>query len=117
MSGHSHGAEPPVPSGGKPVAIDLRGLEAARRSFARVGAGDDKTPTAAELHQLLREISDIESAAAALRDGQPALKSWIEPAAPAPPKIRPFWLFIGVLWLSTALMTAGAVVAIRSFAG
>ena len=53
---------------------------------------------------------------AALREGEPALESWNK-SAPLLHKPRPVWLIIGVLWLSTAILTAGAVVAIRSFAG
>jgi hypothetical protein len=66
--------------------------------------------------QLAREIADIEAATAALRRAEPALQSWTNaPAAVRKP--RPVWLLIGVLWLSTALVTAGAVVAIAAFAG
>jgi hypothetical protein len=67
--------------------------------------------------QLAREIADIEAATAALRKAEPALESWTSaPATPAR-KPRPIWLLIGVLWLSTALVTAGAVVAIATLAG
>jgi hypothetical protein len=113
MPGHSHGPLPPDHSDGEAIVIDLRGLESARRSVT----GDEKQLSHAERDQLAREIADIERAAAALRDAQPALKSWIKPPSPKLPKARPFWLFIGVLWLSTALVTAGAVVAIHSFVG
>ena len=37
--------------------------------------------------------------------------------APAIAKPRPVWLLIGLLWLSTALVTAGAVVAIATLGG
>jgi hypothetical protein len=68
--------------------------------------------------QLSREIADIEAATAALRRGEPALESWTKLASPpAGRKPRPVWLIIGALWLSTALVTAGAVVAIATFAG
>jgi hypothetical protein len=67
--------------------------------------------------QLAREVADIEAATAALRRAEPALESWTrEPANPGQ-KPRPVWLLIGVLWLSTALVTAGAVVAIATLAG
>jgi hypothetical protein len=67
--------------------------------------------------QLAREVADIEAATAALRRGEPALESWTrEPPNPGQ-KPRPVWLLIGVLWLSTALVTAGAVVAIATLAG
>jgi hypothetical protein len=68
--------------------------------------------------QLTRELADIEAATAALREGEPALESWSKAtAAPLMRKPRPVWLIIGVLWLSTAILTAGAVVAIATFAG
>jgi hypothetical protein len=68
--------------------------------------------------QLTREFAEIEAATAALREGEPALESWSK--ATAPPlarKPRPVWLIVGVLWLSTAILTAGAVVAIATLAG
>ncbi len=61
-----------------------------------------------ERDQLARDIADIESATAALRRAEPALESWTKPPTPAVTKPRPLWLLIGVLWLSTALVTAGA---------
>jgi hypothetical protein len=67
--------------------------------------------------QLAREISDIEQAAAILRLAAPALQTWSTPAMPVLGKPRPLWLLIGVLWLSTALVTAGTVVAIATLAG
>jgi hypothetical protein len=66
--------------------------------------------------QLTRELAEIEAATVALRQGEPALESWNK-AAPLTRKPRPVWLIIGVLWLSTAILTAGAVVAIATFAG
>jgi hypothetical protein len=94
-----------------PILIDLRGLETARRS---IGA---RSLTPAERAQLAQEIADIENAAAVLRTAQPALRSWNEPPSPVAPKPRPLWLLIGAVWLSTALVTAGAVVAIATLAG
>jgi hypothetical protein len=67
--------------------------------------------------QLAREVADIEAATAALRKAEPALESWTRAPASTGGKPRPVWLLIGVLWLSTALVTAGAVVAIASLAG
>jgi hypothetical protein len=67
---------------------------------------------------LTREFAEIEAATAALREGEPALESWSKgTAAPLARKPRPVWLIVGVLWLSTAILTAGAVVAIATFAG
>jgi hypothetical protein len=81
------------------------------------GGGDATALTRLAKEQLARDIADIEHAAAVLRRAEPTLQSWINPAMPLTPKPRPLWLLIGVLWLSTALVTAGAVVAIASFAG
>ena len=67
--------------------------------------------------QLAREVADIETATAVLRRAEPALESWTKAPANTGGKPRPVWLLIGVLWLSTALVTAGAVVAIASLAG
>ncbi|MGA8498254.1 MAG: hypothetical protein WB764_22400 [Xanthobacteraceae bacterium] len=67
--------------------------------------------------QLAREVADIETATAALRRAEPALESWTKAPANTGGKPRPVWLLIGVLWLSTALVTAGAVVVIASLAG
>jgi len=67
--------------------------------------------------QLAREVADIEAATAALRRAEPALESWTKAPANTGGKPRPVWLLIGVLWLSTALVTAGAVVAIATLAG
>jgi hypothetical protein len=67
--------------------------------------------------QLAREVADIETATAVLRRAEPGLESWTKAPASTGGKPRPVWLLIGVLWLSTALVTAGAVVAIASLAG
>ena len=67
--------------------------------------------------QLAREVADIEAATATLRRAEPALESWTKAPANTGGKPRPIWLLVGVLWLSTALVTAGAVVAIASLAG
>jgi hypothetical protein len=67
--------------------------------------------------QLAREVADIEAATAALRRAEPALESWTKAPVNTGGKPRPVWLLIGVLWLSTALVTAGVVVAIAAMAG
>jgi hypothetical protein len=76
--------------------------------------------------QFARDIAEIERAAAALRKAQPALETWNEnwteagvddAAAFAIRKTRPVWLLIGALWLSTALVTVGAVAAIARLIG
>jgi hypothetical protein len=71
-----------------------------------------------EPDQLARDIAAIERAAAALRKAEPALESWSNPPPPqAGRKPRPVWLLIGVLWVSTALVTVGAAVAIAVLVG
>jgi hypothetical protein len=80
--------------------------------------GEDAGATAQTVRdQLAREVADIEAATAALRRAEPALESWTKAPANTGGKPRPVWLLIGVLWLSTALVTAGAVVAIAAMAG
>jgi len=73
---------------------------------------------AADREQLARDIDAIERASAALRKGAPELQSWREwPATATQYKSRPVWLLIGVLWVSTALVTLGAVYAISALVG
>jgi hypothetical protein len=67
--------------------------------------------------QLARELADIEIATAALRRAEPELESWTALPIASAGQPRPVWLIIGVLWLSTALLTPGAVVAIATLAG
>jgi hypothetical protein len=97
------------------VAVEPRGFATPRRRATdRIDAGGLMR---FEQEQLAREYADIERATAALRLGEPALQSWSKPTAPTAAPKRPLWLLIGVLWLSTALLTAGAVAAIATLAG
>jgi len=80
-------------------------------------APDTVTLDQSVIDQLARDIAEIEAASAALRKAEPELESWTEAAAPLADTPRPIWLIIGMLWLSTALVTAGAVVAIATLAG
>jgi len=76
--------------------------------------------SAADRDQLARDYAAIEDAAAALRRAEPALRSWNDQSVAATPtsqKPRPVWLLIGVLWVSTALVTLGAVCAISALVG
>jgi hypothetical protein len=97
------------------ILIEPRDLESARRALARDSAGGALAQF--ERDQLARDIADIESATAALRRAEPALESWTKPQTPAVAKPRPLWLLIGLLWLSTALLTAGAAYAIATLVG
>jgi hypothetical protein len=105
------------------VLSELDAFEAALRDPRDADGGADAL---APTDQLERDIAEIERATAALRKAEPALETWSKPASEAwisdPPatarrKPRPVWLLIGVLWLSTALVTAGAVAAIAVLAG
>jgi hypothetical protein len=100
---------------GEAIAIEPRDLETARQALARSDAGGALAQF--ERDQLARDIAAIESATAALRRAEPALQSWTKPQMPAVPKSRPLWLLIGLLWLSTAILTVGAAYAIAVLYG
>lgn len=76
--------------------------------------------------QFACDVAEIERATAALRRAQPGLESWSESSTEARAddagsfavrKTKPVWLLIGALWLSTALVTVGAVAAIARLIG
>ena len=102
-------------------SLDSAGLDLKDRRVAGSNSADDDEVGRAlaqmAREQLARDIADIERATAALRRAEPALQSWSKPAMPALAKPRPLWLLICVLWLSTALVTAGAVAVIAAYAG
>jgi hypothetical protein len=95
---------------------DARGLDV-RREVAPAAADDSGLLAAANRDHLEREIAAIERASAALRRAEPGLESWTDMPAPTMHKPRPIWLLIGVLWLTTALVTIGAVFAISALVG
>ena len=68
----------------------------------------------ADRAQLDRDIAAIEKASAALRRADPAMETWTDAPPVSVQKPRPVWLLIGVLWLSTALITIGAVFVISA---
>jgi hypothetical protein len=109
------------PSGGLDgTASEIQAFEVALRGPAYGTA--DAADRLKQTDQLARDIADIERATAALRRAQPGLEAWTEPAtddrsAGAMRKARPVWPLIGLLWLSTALVTVGAVAAIARLAG
>jgi hypothetical protein len=88
-----------------------------RREIAAAAADDSGLLAAADRDHLEREIAAIERASAALRRAEPGLESWTDMPAPTLHKPRPIWLLIGVLWLSTAIVTIGAVFAISALVG
>jgi acetate kinase len=99
------------------VPLELRRPEPALRSIPDKITEISGALTQSERDQLARDIADIESATAALRRAEPALQSWTKSPAAAVAKARPLWMLIGILWLSTALIAAGALAAIAALAG
>jgi hypothetical protein len=95
------------------ILIEPRDLQSVRQ--AHDGAGGALAQF--ERDQLARDIADIENATAALQRAEPALESWSKPQTPAVAKTRPLWMLIGLLWLSTAILTVGAAYAIVTLAG
>lgn len=84
--------------------------------------GAEEATALGQTDQLARDLADIERAAQALRRAQPALEAWSRPQTGDRPAVatrrpRPVWLLIGLLWISTALVTVGAVAAIARLAG
>jgi hypothetical protein len=117
MSGHDLGSLSSKRSGDDAVALETRSFEPPRRRKSDTTAEASDMLMRFEQDQLAREYADIERASAALRLGEPDLRSWHRPAPPAARKPEPLWLLIGVLWISTAIVTAGAVAAIATLAG
>jgi len=116
MPEHHLDSRPSGNADGDAVLIEVREFEAVGHSIPSA------TATALSLaqidgEQLARDIAAIESATAALCKGEPALESWTNPPAAAMQKPRPLWVLIGALWLSTALVAAGAVVVIATLVG
>jgi hypothetical protein len=96
------------------MSVAVQQFEAALSDYA----GDPGTLAQFERDQLARDIREIERATVALRRGEPALESWTDdPPVVTMGKPRPVWLMIGLLWLSTALVTVGAVAAIAKLVG
>jgi hypothetical protein len=115
MSSQHAGFTPPDDAAGAVVG-------AAREADAGPdGAADNADDfgllAAADREHLQREIAAIERATEALRKAEPGLESWSDMPAPAVHKPRPIWLLIGVLWLSTALVTIGAAFALSALVG
>jgi hypothetical protein len=124
MPTHDFGYPPPDGAGDEAALSELHAFAAALHD-SRHGT-EVKSGPLVPADQLARDHAEIERASAALRKAEPALETWAdspagnsgdEAPAAALPKPRPVWLFIGLLWLSTALVTAGAVAAIARLAG
>jgi len=116
MASHDLGV---VSAGSAAEAAALAEAHAFRplRRAADAPADDAGSLPPGEPDQLARDIAAIERAAAVLRKAEPALESWSNPPQRAGGKPRPVWLLIGVLWVSTALVTVGAAVAIAALVG
>jgi hypothetical protein len=126
MSEHHLGFLPSNGAAAHTVLEDIRGVDAAQ--VATQPVLDTPSPTrpatdassviaTADRGQLERDIAAIEKASAALRRADPAMESWTAAPATTVHRPRPVWLLIGVLWLSTALVTIGAVLAISALVG
>jgi hypothetical protein len=118
MPNIDHGDQPSGDLDGE-ASSEIRAFEIALREGSR---GTDGPIAPGHADQLERDLADIERAAAALRRAQPALEAWSRPRTDernpvAIRKPRPVWLLIGLLWISTALVTVGAVAAIARLAG
>ena|SRR5215468_2948258 len=95
-----------------------RGTAALHRGVRAAADPDDSgLLAAADRAHLEREIAAIERASAALRRAEPELESWINTPSATLRKPRPVWLLVGALWLSTALVTIGAVFVISVLVG
>jgi hypothetical protein len=97
----------------------MRRLDAARRSKEDV-AGERRALARVDSDQVARDIAEIERVAAALRKAEPTLEAWSErPRSRTRPvrKPRSVWVIVSALWLSTALVTAGALAAIAKLVG
>jgi hypothetical protein len=116
MSQHRLDFPPANGAEGNTVVDQIRELDTLR-DFTQLNASDTSSLAAADRDQFERDIAAIERASATLRRAEPELESWIDPPAAAMHKPRPLWLLIGVLWLSTALVTIGAVFAISALVG
>jgi hypothetical protein len=116
MSENDFGSEPSAHSDGYAISMEPRRLESARRGVAQDNAADAGLLAQIDRDQLARDFAEIERASATLRKAEPALESWTNlPAAIRKP--RPVWLIIGVLWLSSALLTVGALAALAALVG
>ncbi len=116
MSYRQLGFQPVEGVGGDAIVDEIRNIDA-RREATSATTDTSGLLAAADHDQLEREIAAIERASAALRRGDPELQSWTDLPAATIHKPRPVWLLIGVLWLSTALVTIGAVFAISALVG
>lgn len=117
MANHDLGVFSADSAAAAAALADERAGAAQRPGSNDANAGDAGLPAPAEPDQLARDIAAIERATAALRKAEPTLESWSDPPPQASHKPRPIWLLVGVLWISTAIVTVGAAVAIAALVG
>ena len=77
----------------------------------------DQADGAVDREEFARAVAEIEQASAALRQAEPGLETWIKQRTEKTTSRKPqfVWALIVTLWLSTALVIAGAVTAIAYF--
>ncbi len=77
----------------------------------------DQADGAIDREEFARAVAEIEQASAALRQAEPGLETWVKQPTEKTPSRKPqfVWALIVTLWLSTALVIAGAVTAIAYF--
>jgi hypothetical protein len=77
----------------------------------------DQADGAVDREEFARAVAEIEQASAALRQAEPGLETWVKQRTEKTPSRKPqfVWALIVTLWLSTALVIAGAVTAIAYF--
>jgi hypothetical protein len=113
------GYQPSREAIGDAVLGDVRPLQSELGVSSDRAAAEAGAASAGD--EIARDIAEIERAAAVLRQAEPTLEMWTESwpgkAAATLRKPRPVWLLIGLLWLSTALVAAGAVATIAHLAG
>jgi len=103
---------------GAAVLDQIRNVDAVRHDAPRANAEDFRLLSAADRNQIERDIVAIEHATAALLRAEPALQSWTNPPQAATLRNpHPLWLLIGALWISTAVVTLGAIYAISALVG
>jgi hypothetical protein len=120
MPNHDLGYRPSGGEDGDAALSEIDAFDTALRGGHYEAAGETGAPGPAD--QVALDIAEIERAAAALRKAEPALEAWTtssnnELPLVTPRKPRPVWLLIGLLWVSTALIAAGAAAVIARLVG
>jgi hypothetical protein len=101
----------PFPLGEPAIADALHAADTPSVSPAR-DDGDELVRSAAERFE--QHMVEINRASAMLRHALPDLETWPNASGVIAPvaKVRPVWLMISVVWISTLALTAAATLAI-----